>query len=81
MYDDDETYVLLAPGEEEKFVSTEELSAELEKMLLDWEDEWPQDLLKFKDASSAANYLMESACELDLGGALGSLQWYQVRLD
>jgi hypothetical protein len=45
------------------------------------EGEWPQDLRKYKTSEEAAAYLLDSVCELDLGGSLGAMQWYSVRLE
>eukprot|EP00240_Pyramimonas_obovata_P010337 CAMPEP_0118927252 /NCGR_PEP_ID=MMETSP1169-20130426/4762_1 /TAXON_ID=36882 /ORGANISM="Pyramimonas obovata, Strain CCMP722" /LENGTH=81 /DNA_ID=CAMNT_0006868983 /DNA_START=325 /DNA_END=570 /DNA_ORIENTATION=- len=81
MYEEESTYVLLVPGVDEVFVTPEELLAKLEDTLKNWDGPWPQDLQKFTDPSAAANFLMGSVCELDLGGTLGTLQWYSVRLD
>ncbi|KAB2011296.1 hypothetical protein ES319_D09G009700v1 [Gossypium barbadense] len=51
-YSRTETYVLLEPGEDEKFVSEEELKAKLKG----WLENWPD-------------------------GDVGSIQWYEVRLE
>jgi len=81
MYQDESQYVLLEPGQDEAFVTPEELQRKLEQTLGSWEGEWPQDLRKYQSTEEAAAYLMESVCELDLGGSLGAMQWYSVRLE
>jgi len=82
MYEDETTYVVLEPGQDEAFVTPEELQSKLEQTLSSWDGPWPHELRKFEDQTgAAAAYLMESVCELDLGGSLGAMQWYQVRLE
>jgi len=81
MYQDESQYVLLEPGQDETFVTPEELQHKLEQTLGSWDGEWPQDLRKYDSTEEAAAYLMESVCELDLGGSLGAMQWYSVRLE
>eukprot|EP00242_Pyramimonas_sp_CCMP2087_P015738 CAMPEP_0198206046 /NCGR_PEP_ID=MMETSP1445-20131203/9575_1 /TAXON_ID=36898 /ORGANISM="Pyramimonas sp., Strain CCMP2087" /LENGTH=146 /DNA_ID=CAMNT_0043878581 /DNA_START=150 /DNA_END=590 /DNA_ORIENTATION=+ len=81
MYEEENTYVILEPGEDEKFVTPEELQQTLVDALTSWDGPWPKDLQKFKDASAAAAFLVASGCELDLGGTRGELQWYSVRLE
>ena len=82
MYDEPENYVLMEPGEDEQFVTAEELQAKLKTCLQQWQGkQLPPDLARFKTVEEAVEYLMTSVCELELGDGQGSVQWYEVRLD
>lgn len=82
LYEDAESYVLMEPGEEEQFVTQEELQVRLKSWLVKWPvNELPEDLSQFESLDEVVNHLVHSACELDLGGGLGSIQWFQVRLE
>ncbi|KAK9122054.1 hypothetical protein Syun_019671 [Stephania yunnanensis] len=77
-----ETYVLLEPGKSEEFVSETELKARLSIWLENWPGKaLPLDLARFKTTEDAVCHLVKYVCELEIDGDVGSIQWYEVRLE
>ena len=81
-YETEDTFVFLDPDSEEVFLTRDELLSKLSEVLASWPaEELSPDLARFGSLTEAAEFLMESACELELGSGRGSLQWFSVRLD
>eukprot|EP00271_Cylindrocystis_brebissonii_P012832 TRINITY_DN3233_c0_g1_i1.p1 TRINITY_DN3233_c0_g1~~TRINITY_DN3233_c0_g1_i1.p1 ORF type:complete len:181 (+),score=4.76 TRINITY_DN3233_c0_g1_i1:309-851(+) len=79
-FETSDDFVLMEPGEEEVFVSEEELRVCLRKRLEECPFALTEDLRIFPEREDAVTHLITSACELPLGGGNGSVQWFKVRL-
>ena len=72
-------YVVLEPGQPEKFLTLEETLTWLETWLEKLEN-LPKDLQQKPSLAIAAQYLLDTACALEVEPGF-TLQWYAVRLD
>lgn len=79
MYQDD-AYVVLEPNQPEQFLAAAELLEKLKAILADRQEELPIDLRRYDQLDQQARYLMETACEFDVGPGQ-YLQWFVVRLE
>ena len=79
MYQED-AYVVLEPDQPEQILMPDELLEKLKAVLADRQDDLPQDLQPFATVDEQAKFLMETACEFDVGPN-SYLQWYVVRLE
>jgi hypothetical protein len=79
MYREDH-FVVLETNQPEQFFTADELLAKLEGILAQRQDQLPHDLQNIAAPSDQAQYLLDTACELDMGPG-NFLQWYAVRLE
>ncbi|WP_190315964.1 chlororespiratory reduction protein 7 [Pseudanabaena sp. UWO310] len=79
MYYED-TYVVLPPDMQEKFVTQPELEQLLHDLLADIQDDLPYDLKNLRNIDEQVQRLVKTACDLDCGDR-GLWQWYVVRLE
>jgi hypothetical protein len=80
LYQDEDMFVLLEPGQPERFLTPTELRQHLQSILQVRQDDLPRDLQKLDTVEQQAQYLVENSCSLDLEPGR-SLQWYVVRLE
>lgn len=73
-------YVLLETNQPEQILTPAELHAKLKAVLTSRQAELPRDAQRFSDLDIQVQYLMETACQLDVGPG-EFLQWYVVRLE
>ncbi|MEO0541596.1 MAG: chlororespiratory reduction protein 7 [Cyanobacteria bacterium P01_A01_bin.105] len=79
LYSED-MFVLLVPGEDEVFLTPDELLDKLKALLTDRQDDLPRDLQKFDTVPAQAQHLRDTACEFEVESGV-AWQWYSVRLE
>lgn len=79
MYRED-TFVVLESNQPEQFMTPSELLEKLKGILMQRQNNLPQDLQKFTSVKAQAQYLLDSSCSLDMEPGQ-YLQWYAVRLE
>ena len=72
-------YVVLEPGQPERFLSDKETLLWIEKWLMHLK-KLPKDLENQPSISNAASHLLDTACELEIKPGF-TLQWFAIRLD
>ena len=72
-------YVVLEPGQEERFLDKDQTLSWLESWL-DQLKELPKELNSHTSMQSAAQRLLDTACDLEIKPGF-TLQWFAVRLD
>jgi len=72
-------FVVLEPSKDERFLSAQETLQWLSNWLKVI-DELPTDLNEKPSIEAAAEYLLDTACLLEIEPGL-NIQWYAVRLD
>lgn len=73
-------YVFLLPDAGEEFVSPEDMLNKLQQLVADLGEALPTDLARLEDDAARAQYLLDTACELEISPGR-SAQWYAVRLE
>jgi len=76
----EDAYMVLETNQPEVIMTGAELLEKLRTILKQRQDELPRDLQKLASIDEQAQYLMETACELDVEPG-EYLQWYVVRLE
>ncbi len=76
---DEEHYLIMEPGEKEKFLSAQETLEWLEKWLKKMEV-MPEDLKDQNSYKSAAKRLLDTSCDLQIKQGF-SIEWFAIRLE
>ena len=71
--------VILEPGKNERFLTSEETLLWLENCLKDLE-KLPKDLKSQGSLKTAAKHLLDTACDLEIRPGF-NVQWFAVRMD
>tara|TARA_Y100001968_G_C18801740_1_gene455963 strand:- start:185 stop:448 length:264 start_codon:yes stop_codon:yes gene_type:complete len=74
-----DNYVIMEPGQKEKFLTSKETLEWLEKWIQEIH-ELPKDLKTKPSAKDAAQYLLDTACDLEIHPGF-TIQWFAVRID
>ena len=74
-----DNYVVLVPGESEQFLDKEQTLVWLQSWLNNL-DSLPLDLAYKSSIAEAAQYLLDTACSLEIKSGF-TVQWYAVRLE
>ncbi len=79
MFNND-AYVLLETNLPEQLLTPAEMFDKLKEIVMKFESELPDDVLRIAGVEERVQYLLDTSCELNL--APGEyLQWYVVRLE
>ncbi|MGB7441693.1 MAG: chlororespiratory reduction protein 7 [Coleofasciculaceae cyanobacterium] len=76
----EDAYMVLETNQPEVIMTGAELLEKLRTILGQRQDDLPRDLQNITSVDEQAQYLMETACELDVEPG-EYLQWYVVRLE
>jgi Protein CHLORORESPIRATORY REDUCTION 7 len=76
----EEHFVVLETNQPEQFLTAAEMLEKLRSVLSQLQADLPRDLQKFSTVEEQAKYLLDTACELNVGSGQ-YLQWYAVRLE
>ena len=74
-----DNYVVLVPGESEKFLDKEQTLLWLQSWLNKF-DSLPLDLACKSSIAEAAQHLLDTSCDLEIKKGF-TIQWYAVRLE
>ncbi len=74
-----DNYVVLVPGESEKFLNREQTLVWLQSWLY-YFDSLPLDLACKSSIEAAAQHLLDTACDLEIKPGF-TIQWYAVRIE
>ena len=74
-----DNYVILEPGQTERFLTSDETLIWLEKWLKKIQT-LPKDLQEKSSIKTAAKHLLDTACDLEVYPGF-TLQWFAVRLE